>query len=487
MSKKIVLFLFLIITSIGLQAQEDSALPVLRVTFDGKFKKGMDYVNGHMLLTDTDGKVIELPAKFKTRGATASSYMMKPSFNMKLRTSDYAEEVDTALLGMREGSSWILDAMAIDRICMRNRVAFEIWNEFSRLPYATEYDGRNGTEGRFVEVYINDQYYGIYCLSDRINRKLLNLRKTKVKKDGSTLIRGVLYKSGTSNIADQGHTGYNEDSTACVVSWHNAWELSYPDEYAGLAAWQPLLDAFEVGKTAEFVKKYFYLENLADYQIHVMALSIGDNWGNKNHFLSIRNIQNDIISADGTESDSRRFVITPWDLDTSLGGKYDGGYYDGTYSEWALNEMTKNALYPISSIGDDPEYKAILKRRWIEGRKGAFSTTSIDSKLDRYRDLFLKSGAWQRMVDYFEAQSSKPKYVKDLAREIELIKGWYRKRFHEMDVYFDTDDGVEDILMGDGQWTKDDESWYDLSGRHMTSPKKNGLYIRGRRKVVIQR
>ena len=218
-----------------------------------------------------------------------------------------------------------------------------------------------------------------------------------------------------------------------------------------------------------------------------MALSIGDNWGNKNHFLSIRNIQNDINSTDVTEPNSRRFIITPWDLDTSLGGKYDGSYYDGTYSAWPLNEMGKNALYPISSIDSDPEYKAILKRRWIEGRKGAFSTTSIDAKLDRYRDLFLKSGAWQRMVDHFEAQSSKPKYVKDLAREIELIKDWYRKRFHEMDVYFDTDDGVEDIMMGEGQWTKGDESWYDLSGRHMTSPKKNGLYIRGRRKVVIQR
>ena len=82
-------------------AAEADALPVLKLYFEGMIQKGMDYANGSMLLTDTDGAITELPAKFKTRGASASSYMMKPSLNMKLRTRDYAEEMDSALLGMR--------------------------------------------------------------------------------------------------------------------------------------------------------------------------------------------------------------------------------------------------------------------------------------------------------------------------------------------------------------------------------------------------
>ena len=97
-------------------------LPILRINFDAAIERNMAYVNGEMQLTDTDGSVIELPSMFKTRGATAQHYMMKPSMNMKLCTADYSEEQDSALLGMRSCSSWILDAMAIDRICMRNRV-----------------------------------------------------------------------------------------------------------------------------------------------------------------------------------------------------------------------------------------------------------------------------------------------------------------------------------------------------------------------------
>ena len=142
----ILCLLFLTLINPFSYCAETNVLPVLKVYFDGKIVRDMEYTNGSMQLTDTDGTVIDLPAKFKTRGATASMYLMKPSLNMKLRTEDYAEEADSSLLGMRSCSSWILDAMAIDRICMRNRVAFDIWNEFSRLPYATEFDGRNGTE-----------------------------------------------------------------------------------------------------------------------------------------------------------------------------------------------------------------------------------------------------------------------------------------------------------------------------------------------------
>ena len=485
--RRIVFITFLFVLALNGYAQttvSSKGLPVLRVNFDGKFKKGMpDYLNGTMQLTDIDGSVIEMRAQFKTRGATAQNYMMKPSFNMKLRSDDYSEEVDSTLLGIRSCSSWILDGMAIDRICMRNRVAFDIWNDFSRLPYETKYDSRNGTVGRFLEVYINDTYYGIYCLNDRINRKLLDLKKVSEEDDGSLQVRGVLYKSGTSDISPQEKPSYNADSSACVVSWHNAWELSFPDNLGGVVAWAPLQDAFANGKTTEYVKKYFYLENLVDYQILIMALSIGDNWGNKNHYLSIRNINKDINNPDPSESNRRRFVISPWDLDTSLGGKYDGSNYDGKYSEWPVSTISNNALYPVSAVIGDPEYKELLTRRWKEARKGAFSIESVNARLEGYRDLFLESGAWQRMVDHFEAsKKSKPKYVVDLAREIELVEKWYESRFREMDAYFGIEDGVEMIAMPDSS----DDAVYDILGRKVNSPVLSpGIYISNGRLMVV--
>jgi len=467
---------------------ETHKLPLLKIYFEARIKAGMEYSNGSMQLTDENGAVVELPAKFKTRGATASHYMMKPSLNMKLRTPDYAEEADSALLGMRSCSSWILDAMAIDRICMRNRVAFDIWNEFSRLPYDTQYDGRNGTEGRFLELYINDQYYGIYCLSDRINRKLLNLKKVQEKEDGSVVVRGALYKSGTQDILNQNEPGYSEDSSVCVVAWHDAWELTYPEEYGGLQAWKPLQDAILKGQTRDYIKKYFYLENLADYQLLVMALAIEDNWGNKNRYLSVRNITKNIDDPKAEEANRRRFVITPWDLDTSLGGRYDGSYYNGNYTDMPMIGFFNNAPFPISPLVSDDDYLKILKQRWIEGRKGAFSIPSVFRKLEAYRDLFIQSGAWKRMTDYFEGQKSRPMYVLDLAREISLIEQWYVDRFLEMDDYFGiprTQEITDEIQTIKKEQVKELHDFYDLSGRKVNFQPKNGVYIANGKKMLF--
>ena len=53
-------------------------LPVLSVTIDGGKQISDKYQQGTMMLTDEYGKLIELNAKFKTRGATAKNYSMKP-------------------------------------------------------------------------------------------------------------------------------------------------------------------------------------------------------------------------------------------------------------------------------------------------------------------------------------------------------------------------------------------------------------------------
>ena len=433
--KFVLVFVIVCLVSLPNHAQS-SQLPVLKVTFPGSFSANMDYIYGSMQLTDVDGSVLEMPAKFKTRGATAKQYSMKPSFNMKFRDAE-DNELDANVLGLRTADSWILDAMAIDRICMRNRVCFDIWNEFSHLPYDTDFGSRSGTVGKFVEVYINDEYKGIYCLTDRINRKLLDLKKVKDNGDGTYVVRGVLYKSGTTDILDQNTPGLFNDSTICVYEWHNAWELTYPDDYAGMQAWQPFYDKFSNLHNYNFVKQNCNLENIADFQIMVMALALADNWGNKNKFAFIRN-------STATD-DKANMLFTLWDMDVSLGGQYNGSCYDGNYIDWPVSAASNNAPIPFSICNTQKEYAKTLANRWAEGRAGAFSVVSVATKLRTYRDLFINSGAWQRMVDYYNTQKYKPCHVEDLSKEIELIINWYKDRFHEMDSYF----GIAAPVLGD--------------------------------------
>lgn len=468
-------FLTLLMPLTG-SAQESAALPTLRLTYDAAELNYDYYINGTMSLTDTDGTVTELNALFKTRGATARQYPMKPALNMKL-VDDKGKELDYNLLGLREASSFILDAMAIDRINMRNRVCFEIWNSFSRLPYETDFGSRNGTVGKFVEVWINDSYKGIYDLTDKINRKLLGLKKPKTNDDDSLKeVRGVLYKNGTNDIEDQNTPGFFNDYMIYVPLWHDAWELHEPDDYPCPEVWQPLVDYYSDNNftNVAYIKDHFYLQNLADYTIHLMALAIMDNWGTKNRYFSIVNIQ-----------DETRFVVTPWDLDTSLGGEFDGSLFDGVYSEWPLDEVVKNAPLPFSTVIGRPEFTAMLADTWRNARNDAFAVDSVSARLDKYCKLFVESGAWQRTVDKWKYVEYSEMYVDDLPKEISLIKDWYAKRHAEMDAYFGTadDDAVSDITV-DSETTM--QGIFNLQGVRLNNADSPGLYIIDGKKVYIK-
>lgn len=476
---------------------DEVKLPQVVITTDGNLQS-TEFVNGMVSITDVDGSNVTLHAKYRRRGATALSYEMKPSLTVKIRT-DEDKSLDSCLLGLRSCSKWILDAMAIDRICMRNRVCMDIWNDYASLPYSSDFPVqsstgatiyRHGTIGKFVEVTINGEYKGIYVLSDNINRKLLNIKKPDVNDETKEVtVRGVLYKNGTTDMEDQNTPKFLPDYTAATVEYHNAWELKEPEDYECFEAWEPLVDAMgsslakgqgEKVSSYDLVKKYFFIDNLIDYQLHVMALSIDDNWGNKNHFLSIRNIQSDINSSDQKKADQRKFVISPWDLDTSLGGAYDGHFYDGVYShEFTPEAAVKNGgCFPFHLCQGSSEYRERMKQRWEEVRLTSYLPANVNARMEEICNLFVNSGAWKRNG------TIQPCYVNDLAKEVAYIEEWYAQRYQMMDAFFGITSGIEEIATDDDK--SSEPAYYTLDGKRVSAPAKPGLYINSQKRKVVK-
>ena len=120
-----------------------------------------------------------MQADIRWRGATSLRYQKK-SYAIKLKDAS-GNKLDASLLGMRSDNSWILDAMAVDKARISNRVSTDLWLDFSRKPYyfAQEPELVNGTHGKFVEVYLNGRYDGLYGLTEKVDRKQLKLKKYK--------------------------------------------------------------------------------------------------------------------------------------------------------------------------------------------------------------------------------------------------------------------------------------------------------------------
>ena len=392
---------------------DDKSLPIVNLTSGTVYKN--KYVKGTIEIAYYDnGTLIDTiyDCRLRYRGGNSTRYAKK-SYAVKIVDAS-GEDMDVDLLGIREENNWILDAMAVDRIRMRNRVCFDIWNKISFTPYKTNFNNRNGTDGEFVEVFLNGKYNGVYCLSDKIDRKLLGLNKIKTD-NGKQTVRGLLYKGKdwkNNSIYLKGYVSGHCDS----VTW-NSWELSYPDDYPSINTWQPLMDLIDFCNSSpdEFsnhINEWFYIDNLVDFVVFNYALNIGDNVF-KNTFLSTVDI-----------TKGHRYLVSPWDMDMSMLSKWDGSYLD-EYADLSrfdnIAPFEKLIEYNIEGFNDK------VKERWIRLHDNVFLPDSVFSMLDNYAQGFIESGAWERECARWGTTPIPLK--KDLMEELALVKEWYNTNY----------------------------------------------------------
>lgn len=408
----------------------DNSLPLINITADISKVTKEKYISAEIEITDplkrTNNNITTaFKCKIKYRGSSSLRYEKK-SFAIKL-LDDNGKSLDASILGIRQDDSWILNAMAIDRIRMRDRVLFDVWNDFSSTPYDTDYEKRNGTKGYFVEVFLNGKYQGLYCLTDKINRKLLGLKKIKEENDGMIETRGLLLKCN-NNCSASSLAGYN-DEPMDTEEW-NSWELQYPDDYPSADTYMPLarLIDFCTGTSSDVFKaeyqQHFYKRNLMEYHIFYLTFNIFDNLM-KNTFLS---------TVDLTKEE--RFMITPWDLDCSLGGSWDG-----THADYLIEneDISANPFARLWQENTD-NYKTELCNLWQKASNAIFSEEAIAKRMSDYAEAFVKSGAWER--EYKKWNNNPVVLTEDPKEELDYINEWFRSRHTNLDNYFNSITGI---------------------------------------------
>lgn len=462
------------------EEMSSKALPLVNITVEENNINKDEYITAEIEITDkqerTDNKkTVKYKCNIKYRGASSLAYEKK-SFNIKL-IDETGKDLDKSIFGIREENSWILDAMAIDRVRMRNRVAMDVWNEISKTPYGTKYGNRNGTKGIYVEVFINGEYHGLYCMSDKVDRKLLGLKKAQKEKE-DTITRGILYKCKSWDSASS-LKEYEEEDTE-QTTW-NAWELQYPNDYANRSTWQPIMDIIDFCKEETedetFQKQfstYFHIDNLADYMVFTNALYIRDT-GWKNCFLSIPDVTTD-----------KQVLVTPWDMDTSMGGEYDGRYFDYTVD---INRFDQTAPFNRLMKDNMLGYNDICRNKWEELRKTILSEKAINNMLDSIAEKLTESGAWERERNRW---NNNPVELKEnINQETAYIKDWYKRNFNEINRQYETNTTIKE---NNGTLNQQNIIVYNLKGLPVETIKsdrkhnkilKKGVYIIEGKKIII--
>ena len=390
-----------------------SEMPLITITTDGPIVNS-PAVHGTINVADADGNVITMHAGFKIRGTSSQQYDKK-SHRVELWADETgAEMADTTFLGLRSDDDWNLEAMWAQPLRLRDKVANELWMEMYKLPYAAnEPDALPGIRMVYADLFINDEYMGIYALTERMDRKQLGLRKY----NGD--IRGVLYK-GNGPGAPTFDTLPEYDNTSDV--WDN-YEWVYPNESDTAINWNHLYSFTNFVMNASDVVFYsqysaqFDRDNAIDYYLFINSLMAMDNMG-RNLFLA-------------RYKKSSTYMYLPWDLDAIWGLDTDGSM---TYNTIGL--MSNGFFDRLTQDCSENGFVASAQTRYNALRDTLLNREHIMELAQNQYDALMESGAYEREHEAW------PEFNVDES-QLTYLSDWLDDRFSYLDA---------EINAGCGTW-----------------------------------
>lgn len=392
-----------------------SEMPLITITTDGPIVNS-PAVHGVITVTDANGSAIRMDAGFKIRGTSSQQYDKK-SYRVELwKDATGAEMMDTTFLGLRSDDDWNLEAMTAQPLRLRDKIANELWMEMYTLPYQeSEPDALPGIRMVYADVFINDEYMGIYALTERMDRKQLGLRKYNGE------IRGVLYKgNGSGAPTFENLPAY--DNTSDI--WDN-YEWVYPNEEEATIDWNHLYsftnfvmnasdNVFNAQYSAQIDK-----DNLIDYYLFINALKAMDNMG-RNIFLA-------------RYKKSSTYLYMPWDLDAILGLDTDG-----SQTNWAGGLMSNGLFDRLMQDCTTDGFVATAKARYNALYATCLNPDHIMELVQNQYNALVESGAYDREHEAW------PDYTVDES-QLTYMSDWLKDRFHYLDMEILADCGTWDV------------------------------------------
>ena len=175
--------------------------------------------NGNQNHKDDTPNVYNGQIGIEIRGKTSAGYPQKP-YLFETRNSDGSNN-NVSLLGMPEENDWCLLSFYNDKSFARNTLAFELFRQL----------GNYSIRSRLCELILNDEYQGIYLLTENVKRDKNRIDIATLKatdNDGEELTGGYIFKVDYSNWNDSWTSGFrpweNKNRSVNFVYHYPDWD-----------------------------------------------------------------------------------------------------------------------------------------------------------------------------------------------------------------------------------------------------------------------
>ena len=409
-----------------------TTLPIMNVDIASDILEQGGYDDTYDILTDVPSSIylydnrsdfngksrsIICDSKIRRRGQTNAVHPSK-SYRLSLledKNNLNGNNVKENLLGLREDDDWILYSPYRDYEKIRNVFSMNLW--YDSFCKENEWSVENGTEYRYIELFINHHYHGLYALCYPIDSKQVSL------KNGETLFKKNDWTHSERNI-ELDYQEYADGSGGEYILGGYSIKGEAGDVEAN--RYNDLLSLYvnmTYSTDPNVVRMTSDVTNAIDLWLYYKLTQAVDNVANggaKNMYVTVKN------SDSGIEG--HKLLITPWDMDQTwrhVGDGVTSQYSDPGYDmpiEWG----TVSSLLLLG----DSNIIADIKARYTYLRHGAWSNEAILAALDGYEQDIYGSGAFKRTQNRWPAG-----LYNDSSLGLSEFKDYVIKRLECMDDY----------------------------------------------------
>jgi cysteine-rich repeat protein len=406
-------------------------VPVLRVDVGGQeIIKDVEIVGQLEIFEAHDGTLSDLDNLTPT-WASVVGFQGRGNYTWTLPKKGYAFElqddlgasIDASILGLPPGSDFALYACWSDKTCMRNALVFALGQQLGRWSPRT----------RFVELFIDGDYLGLYMVWERIRR---DVARCDIDKPAPTANDGDLeggyilrHEGAGKGIEIVDGMMYNQDfvlDSGLVYTYHypSASEIT-PEQSTYLVEY---MQGFEYAMDADPSAYASWIDELSWVDRGIVE-ELTNNWDGYVH---------SVYMTKDSMADGGLLGMGPlWDFDLAFANGNVTGYNCQT-NNWAYQIVRpppdNMPNYWLALFADD-EFRNAFKCRWQELRTDAISLATFEAQIAAWVDFTVDARArdqarWGTVGNMiFPNCFSAPDYM----GEIDMLLAWISARIAWLD------------------------------------------------------
>lgn len=410
---------------------DSTALPLMVINTFGQTIPNEPRITAHMgLIFNGEGEMNSPGDPFngydgqisiEIRGESSQYFYDKKSYSIETQT-DSGTNNNVPLLGMPAENDWVLYAPFGDKSLLRNVISYRTFEDF----------GDYAPRTRFIELILNDDYMGVYVLTE------------KIKVDRNRVDIARITPSDTSALDISGGYILRIDKTTDMQPpqfWESPVNPPYADfsriiyqyfdpEYDELTTQQSryiqnwmttfdqMLSSGDFADEQTGYRQYIDVQSFADMMILNEFNKDVDAYRLSNYFYKQKD-----------NNGGKLVAGPPWDYNLTFGNMDYAGDVKETY----------NWMYPINinpywykRLMDDPWFRNLIYCRWDELADSTLNFANLDMMIDtclnRLGEAVERNYARWPVLNIYVWPNPPELITETYAEQITFLKNWISDR-----------------------------------------------------------